>query len=532
MDLLVFLKRDIWFGAWGMQRDITQQRRAEEALKESEEMYRRLIERSPDAILVHSEGRIDYINKAGVKLYGGTNVSDFLGHKLTDLSHPEFRELGQMRVQQIYQEKKEVGLMEQKMVRIDGSEFDVEVMGAPIIYNGRASGQSIVRDITERKKMEAELQKAQKLDSVGILAGGIAHDFNNILTAILGNISLGKMYSEPQDEAYVVLSEAEKATLQAKDLTQQLLTFSKGGAPVKETTSIYEIIKDSADFVLRGSNIDAEYDYSPDLWSVDVDAAQISQVVQNLIINAEQAMPDGKKISIKLKNIELTNAQFPGIRPGKFVEVGIVDKGIGISDEHLNKIFDPYFTTKQRGSGLGLATSYSIIKRHGGHINVKSKIGKGTEVLIYIPASDKQAPEKKSMEEKILAGNGRILVMDDEDMLLQVSEQFLSHLGYQVCTVSDGENAIKEYKRACKEGSPFSLVIVDLTIPGGMGGKETMKELQKIDPKVRAIVSSGYSNDPVMAHYSDYGFRAILTKPYKIETMSAVIAEVINNHSV
>ncbi len=517
--------------AWGMQRDITEQRRAEEALRESEEMYRRLIERSPDTIIVHSEGKIDYINSAGVKLYGGKHVSDFLGHKLKEFSHSDFWELGQMRIQQIYQEKREVSLMEQKMVRLDGTEFDVEVMGAPIIYNGRASGQSIVRDITERKKMEAEIQKGQKLDSVGILAGGIAHDFNNILTAILGNISLGKMYTESHGEANAVLSEAERATLRAKDLTQQLLTFSKGGAPVKETTSIYEIIKDSTNFVLRGSNIDADYECPSNLWSVDVDAAQISQVIQNLIINAEQAMPDGKRILIRLENKELKKPIFPNMQPGKFVEVRIIDKGIGISDEHLSKIFDPYFTTKQKGSGLGLATSYSIIIRHGGHINITSQMGKGTEVLIYIPASDKQVPEKKIDEDKILSGNGRILVMDDERLLLQLSEQFLSHLGYQVTTVTDGENAIKEYRRASQEGSPFSLVIMDLTIPGGMGGKETIKELRKIDPNVRAVVSSGYSNDPVMANYMEFGFQAVLTKPYKIETMSSVIAEVVNEHS-
>jgi PAS domain S-box-containing protein len=517
--------------AWGMQRDITEQRCAEEALKESEEMYRRLIERSPDAIIVHSEGKIDYINNAGVKLYGGKKVSDFLGHKLIEFSHPNFRELGQKRIQQIYQEKKEVSLMEQKMVRLDGTEFDVEVMGAPIIYKGRASGQSIVRDITERKKMEMELQRTQTLESVGILAGGIAHDFNNILTAVLGNISLGKMYADSQEQAQTVLNEAEKATLQAKDLTQQLLTFSKGGAPVKETTSIYEIIKDSASFVLRGSNVDAEYKFPKDLWSVDVDAAQISQVVQNLIINAEQAMPDGKKIFIGLENKHLNKPLNPDMLPGKFVKIKIVDTGIGIPKEHLNKIFDPYFTTKQKGSGLGLATSYSIIKRHNGHIGVKSEIGKGTEILIYIPASNDQVPDKKRGDDSLQNGGGRILVMDDEKMLLQLSEQFLTHLGYQVSTVYDGESALKAYKSASQQGSPFAVVIMDLTIPGGMGGKETIKELQKFDPDVKAIVSSGYSNDPVMANYMEYGFQAVLTKPYKIETMSNVIARVVNNHS-
>jgi PAS domain S-box-containing protein len=523
------LEKGFLVRAWGMQRDITEQRQAEDALIESEEMYRRLIERSPDAIIVHSKGKIDYINKAGIKLYGGSTVSQFLGHKLTEFSHPDFRELGQMRVRQIYQEKKEVGLMEQKMIRIDGTEFDVEVMGAPIIYKGRASGQSIVRDITERKRLENEIQKSQKLESVGILAGGIAHDFNNILTAILGNISLGKMYTNSHDETHSVLTEAEKATLQAKDLTQQLLTFSKGGAPVKETTSIFEIIKESTNFILRGSNIDAEYICPDDLWSVDVDAAQISQVIQNLVINAEQAMPNGKKISIKLSNRILKQPPHPNIHPGKFVEIGIVDKGIGIPEEHLNKIFDPYFTTKQKGSGLGLATSYSIINRHGGHINIDSVMGQGTEVRIFLPASDKIIEVKQPGDDKVLSGNGKILVMDDEEMLLQLTSQFLNHLGYQVSTVSDGESAIEAYKKASQEGAPFSVVIMDLTIPGGMGGKETIKKLRQFDPHIRAIVSSGYSNDPVMADFQKYGFQAVLTKPYKIQTLSAVIDDVVKH---
>jgi PAS domain S-box-containing protein len=525
------LENDQLVRSWGMQRDITQQKQAEQALKESEEMYRRLIERSPDAIIVHSEGIIDYINQSGIAMYGGERADQFIGRQLTDFSHPQFHELGRQRVQQIYTEKKEVGLIEQKMIRLDGIEFDVEVMGAPIIYKGKASGQSIVRDITEKKKMEAEIQKAQKLESVGLLAGGIAHDFNNILTAILGNISLAKMYAHPQSEAQSMLTQAENATLQAKDLTQQLLTFSKGGAPVKETTSIFEVVKESANFVLRGSNIEAEFECAQDLWSVDVDTAQMSQVIQNLIINAEQAMPDGKKITIILKNVDLTFRPHPGLSPGKYVEISIIDNGIGIPEEHLPKVFDPYFTTKQKGSGLGLATTYSIIRRHDGHIRIKSKMGMGTEVTIYLPASLKSAFPKQPSNERLLNGKGKILVMDDEVMLRQLAEQFLIYLGYCVKTVPDGEKAIREYQLAEEEGSPYSLVIMDLTIPGGMGGKETIENLKKIDPQVKAIVSSGYSNDPVLSNYEEYGFQAVLSKPYKIETMSAVISKVINHQT-
>ena len=513
---------------WGMQQDITERKRAEDALRESEEIYRRLIERSPDAIVVHSDGKIDYINQAGVKLFGAAKKSELIGKKLIDFSHPDYREMGMKRVKQIYEEKKDVRLLEQKMIKLDGTEFDVEVMGAPVIFRGKASGQSIVRDITDRKRMEMELQKAQKLESVGILAGGIAHDFNNILTAILGNISLGKLYTRGEKNAERVLGEAEKATLHAKDLTQQLLTFSKGGAPVKETTSIINVVKDSANFVLSGSNIECNYEYTPDLWAVDVDSSQISQVIQNLIINAEQAMPNGKKINISLENMIWEKDLPPALKPGKYVKITITDDGIGIPQEHINKIFDPYFTTKQKGSGLGLATTYSIIKRHEGHIEIKSQIGKGTRVELYIPASEKKIFKKQFKSTNIEEGKGRILVMDDEEMLRELSKQFLSHLGYDVETVPDGESAIELFQSAIYANIPFSLVIMDLTIPGGLGGKETIIRLKEIDPKVKAIVSSGYSNDPVLANFKKYGFKAVLTKPYKIETLSSIIAAVMN----
>jgi len=517
---------------WGMQQDITEKKESEIALKESEEIYRRLIERSPDTIVVHSEGIIDYINQAGVKMFNAKNVDKLIGKPLSDLVHPDFEEIAEKRVQKIYEEKKEVGLMEQKMIRLDGTEFDVEVMGAPIIFRGKSSGQSIVRDITEKKKMEIELQKAQKLESVGLLAGGIAHDFNNILTAILGNISLGKLYSDEGSNINSVLGEAEKATLQAKDLTHQLLTFSKGGAPVKETASICDIIKDSASFVLRGSRINCEYKCPPDIWSVEVDTAQISQVVQNLIINAEQAMPDGKKIKVNMENITLQKNLPHGLKPGMFVKIIIADEGIGIPEEHIDKIFDPYFTTKQKGSGLGLATSYSIIKRHDGQIQVKSKIGKGTNVEIFIPASNNQVYPTHQQDDIIENGDGRILVMDDEEMVRDLSIQFLTHLGYDVEAVPDGESAVDSYRLAIRKKRPFKLVIMDLTIPGGMGGKEAIHKLKEIDPHVKAIVSSGYSNDPVLANFRRFGFEAVLAKPYKIETLSSTIADVINGKKV
>jgi CheY-like chemotaxis protein len=263
-----------------------------------------------------------------------------------------------------------------------------------------------------------------------------------------------------------------------------------------------------------------------------VDTAQFSQVIQNLIINAEQAMPNGKKIKVNLENIILSKKSHHGLKPGKYVKIVISDEGIGIPKEHIDKIFDPYFTTKQKGSGLGLATSYSIIRRHEGHIQIKSKIGKGTDVEIFVPAAEGKTISRHKNRDVIENGAGRILVMDDEVMVRDISLQFLTHLGYDAEAVPDGDSALESYQKAIKTDKPFNLVIMDLTIPGGMGGKEAIQKLKEYDPNVKAIVSSGYSNDPVLSNYKRFGFEAVLTKPYKLETLSSTVAEIINGKSV
>jgi CheY-like chemotaxis protein len=382
--------------------------------------------------------------------------------------------------------------------------------------------------------MEQELQKIQKLESIGILAGGIAHDFNNILTAILGNISLAKMEANPKDEIYERLVEAEKASLQAKNLTQQLLTFSKGGAPIKKTESITEVIKDSAEFALRGSNVKCEFFIPNDIWPVEVDKGQISQVISNLIINADQAMPEGGIIKVRVENVAPVGAVRPcqpvaelPIKDGKYVKIEIEDDGIGIPKEHLPKIFDPYFTTKQKGSGLGLATSYSIIKRHDGYIAVESELGVGTTFYIYLPASSKQILTKKDAEERLILSKGRILVMDDEEVVRDVAGIMLKRIGYDVEFADDGAEALELYKKAEESGQPFDAVIVDLTIQGGMGGEQMIKKLLEIDPNVKAIVSSGYSTDAIMSNFKQYGFSGVVTKPYRIAELSETLYKVL-----
>jgi len=385
----------------------------------------------------------------------------------------------------------------------------------------------IARDITERQKMEAELLRIQKLESIGILAGGIAHDFNNILTGILGNISLAGVYTDPGKIAER-LSEAEMASLQAKNLTQQLLTFSKGGAPIKKTTAIADLVRDSAPFALRGSNVRCEFSIPGDLLSVEVDEGQIRQVVNNLIINADQAMPGGGVIEVCVENVAIEPGDVLPLMPGKYIKMSIQDHGVGISEEHLHRIFDPYFTTKQKGSGLGLATSYSIIKNHGGHITVESQIGIGTTFYIYLPASlGATEAKKEKVKEELILGSGKVLVMDDEKIIRDLACDMLASIGYKISVAPDGAEAIRLYGEAMNSGQPFDAVIMDLTVQGSMGGKEAVQELIKMDPDVRAIVSSGYSNDPIMADFRKYGFMGVIAKPYKIKELSEVLHKVM-----
>ena len=386
----------------------------------------------------------------------------------------------------------------------------------------------VFRDITEKHKMDQEILKAQKYKSIGILAGGIAHDFNNILTAISGNISLAKMYLKSEDGVFEKLSKAEKAAMRAKDLARQLLVFSKGGIPVKKTTSLADLIKESTDFILRGSNVRSEYFIPNDLWLVEADEGQISQVINNLVINANQAMPKGGVITIEAENVIVGEGNNLPLKEGNYVKISIKDQGTGIPKENLQRIFDPFFTTKKEGNGLGLVTTYSIIKKHNGYIEVESELGIGTTFHIYLPASGKRNFINEAEKEKPLPGKGKILIMDDEEEIRDLTGEILKSMGYEVEFAKDGIEAIKSYEMAKNSGKPFDVVIIDLTVPGSMGGKETIQKLNEIDPEVKAIVSSGYVNDPVMMEFKKYGFTDIIAKPYKIEEIGKKLYKTIH----
>lgn len=385
-------------------------------------------------------------------------------------------------------------------------------------------------DITERKRMEEELLKIRKLESVGVLAGGIAHDFNNIMAAILGNISLALTITNPKDEIYELLAESEKASLRAKALTQQLLTFSKGGDLVRKVAAIDEVIKDSANFVLRGSNVRCDFKFSEELWAVAIDTGQISQVIQNIIINSSQAMPTGGMITIDCSNYCLESSNIIPVSAGNYIKIVIKDLGIGIPVDVLDKIFDPYFTTKLKGSGLGLAISHSIISKHDGYITVDSTPDQGTVFTIYLPASQGQLElESKDVMAAPTTAQGRIMIMDDEEMIRSLVERALSHVGYEVVHAEDGEHAVRLYKEAKEKGVPIDLIIMDLTIPGGMGGKAAVKKIHDIDPNAKVVVSSGYFNDPVMADFCEYGFLAAIVKPFQIRELIIAVEEAVSS---
>jgi PAS domain S-box-containing protein len=385
----------------------------------------------------------------------------------------------------------------------------------------------VCEDITDRKKAEGERLQFSKLESLGTLAGGIAHDFNNILTAILGNIGLALLENQIGPQVRQRLARAEQACLRAQALSMQLLTFAKGGVPIKKIISIANLLKESANLTLSGSTSRCEFSIPEDLWSVEADEGQISQVFSNLLLNADQAMPEGGVIKIRAENFMVERKSELPLSRGKYLKLTFTDQGVGISPQYLDKIFDPYFSTKQKGSGLGLATAYAIIQNHFGHTKVESQIGVGTTFTVYLPALEAEIFVDEQETISLSMGHERVLVMDDEEMVREVIGRMLDHLGYEADFASDGAQAIEEFARAKEAGRPFVAVILDLTIPGGMGGKETIKKLLEIDPQVKAIVSSGYSDDVIMADFKKYGFCAVIAKPYKISELSKTLHKVI-----
>ncbi len=509
--------------------EIAERKRIEDALRESEEHFRQIVELFPVAILGHSEEEIVFANTAAANLIHVENPQCLVKETLTDYLHPNDKDIFLEQIKEIKEKRAKQKTLSTKIISTIGMMVDVELILTPFISQGKLTVQIVAYDLTKRKKMDEEIFKANKLEAIGMLAGGIAHDFNNFLATLLGNVSLARLYKDDPEKIMLKLENMVAAILRAKDLTHQLSTFSKGGAPVKEVVSINRILVESTTFALSGSNVRYKLSISDNLYTVEIDEGQISQVLYNIIINAVQAMPDGGTIWVSAENTVFKAEEKERLLPlqeGKYVRISIQDEGTGIPEKLLQKIFDPFFTTKPKGSGLGLATSYSIIKNHNGYLEAKSKMGVGTTFFIYLPASN-QPDHPNINKENILYGAGKILVMDDEEDVRKIIGEMLSLLGYKVHFAKDGAEAMRKYFRAGKTSHPFDLVLMDLTIPGGMGGKQTIKKMLKKDPAIKAVVSSGYSDDPVMSDFKKYGFKGVIKKPFKIEELSKVIDEAI-----
>ncbi len=507
--------------------------RAEEMIAAEKERLAVTLQSIGDGVITtDTDGNIVLINRVAEELTGWSQ-EDAVNRPLTEILHIINEKTGEPAENpagKVLKTRDIVGFTGNTVLKArDGTERIIADSAAPICdKEGDIIGVVLVlRDITEKLKLEGEILKTQKLESLGVLAGGIAHDFNNLLTAILGNISIAKTYIGPEDKIFERLTDAEKASLRARGLTRQLLTFAKGGEVVKRTASVAEIIKDSSCFALRGSNVMCKVSIAEDLRPVEIDKAQFSQVIDNLIINAQQAMPGGGTVEVSAENITVGPEEMLPLKEGDFIKLSIKDHGIGIPKKHLQKIFDPYFTTKEKGNGLGLAITYSIIRKHDGYITVESEPGIGTTFHIYLPASLKQGPAEADSEEKIHTGWGKILIMDDEVIVRDVAGQMLRLVGYEVEFAADGSEMLELYKKARESGEPYDAVIMDLTVPGGMGGKDAVGKLIEICPEVKAIVSSGYSNDPIMSDYRKYGFCGVVAKPYKLQQLSRALYETL-----
>ena len=498
-----------------LQQEIEERTKAQRALEIGQESFSSIVEKTLDGIAVlDCQGVILYCNPTGARFLGRAAQS-LIGERLSVSPIP-----GRIVEMAIFRQRGDVGTAEMRVGRTQ--------------WKGKAAYLAILSDVTERKRTEQGLLRAQKLESLELIAGGLAHDFNNLLTANVANISLAKIRAEAGSPVRDALTKAEKAASKARELTRQLLTFAKGRTSVKTVTALRPLLEECVALALSGSNIKCQQRYADDLWTTEIEPSQISMVFQNILINAQQAMPNGGTITVKAKNV-LVGAEsglegMSGTKP-KYVRVTVSDSGSGISAENLSKIFDPYFTTKSKGTGLGLATSYAVIKKHGGRIEVESRVGKGTNFHVYLPASDQRIPIPGALERSLIRGEGRILLMDDVEAIREAASNLLTLLGYQVETAENGSQAIEKYRAAIVSQRPFTAVIMDLTIPGGMGGEEAVKRILAVDPKAKVIISSGHIGKPIMSNYKDHGFAGVIAKPYNAVELGEALRRAITGET-
>lgn len=504
--------------------DLTESLRTKDELRETRDQYRELFRNIPIAVYrtsLEDGGRIISANPAMVSMFRAGGRSD--------LDRITVRELyadpvGRKKLMERLGNEEEVQGFEVELRRLDGSTFLGSISARKVLgREGRPDSiEGIIMDITDQKRMEEELLNIEHLESIGTLAGGIAHDFNNLLMAIQGSVYLAREEKDPAT-AREYLRDTEESINEATNLTRQLLTFARGGVPVKQSLDVETCVREAVLFSLRGSEAEAVFDFQDELNRIDADREQIVQVLQNMALNSVQAMSGGGRIKVGCSNVHLDRDNQADLKPGDYVRLSIKDDGEGIPDDDLKKIFNPYFTTKPDGTGLGLSTSYSIVKRHGGVIRVFSEEGIGTEFVIYVPSvtggGEKETEGSVKHGKDRTMGSARVLIMDDDPRVRQVLGSMLAALGHSVTESVDGREAVELYRQGMASGRPFDAVIMDLTVPGGMGGEAAIEELRKMDPDVKAIVSSGYANNPVLSSYGDYGFYGSLVKPYSLSLL-------------
>ncbi len=522
-------EQDTATGTAGTLTDVTKRKEAEQALRQSEEFVRSVLDNVDEGFLVvDREYRIMTANKAYCN-WLDLPLESLIGKHCYMMAHRSPRPCNENGEDCATKRAFETGEPQRSVHKHEdarGHIMYVETKAFPLKDASGVVTSAIetIHDITERHLLEAEQLRAQKLESIGTLAGGIAHDFNNLLHGLFGYLSLAKLKLDSGHKSYALLEEAEKALNMSVKLSNQLLTFAKGGAPLKKRLALLPLLENSTRFALSGTHVDYTMNIQSDLYDVEADEGQFQQVLQNVVINAAQAMPVGGTVMIGARNVSAPGEGVPqSLGNGQYVELAIQDFGVGISEENLSRIFDPYFTTQEmgerKGTGLGLAIAHSIIKKHGGAINAKSETGKGTTFFIYLPAVEQAQYASGRTEEAKVSKRRRILLMDDEEVVCRVVEEMLDSMGYVSEVVSNGEAAIEKFLAAGEKGQPFDVVILDLTIKGGMGGEQTMKNLVKIDPAIKAIVSSGYADNPVLLDYKAFGFSGFLKKPYRFDAL-------------
>ncbi|MBI5633248.1 MAG: PAS domain S-box protein [Nitrospirae bacterium] len=499
--------------------------RVQAATRQAEEKFRSLVEHSLVGIYIFQDGIFPYVNPKAAEVFGYTK-DEIAAMPLSAFLVEEDRCAADQYIQSLFSDQASVVHFFLKGRRKDGTIIEIESEATKTEINGNPAIIGTFLDITGRRKMEEELRKIQKLESLSSFAGGIAHEYNNILTAIIGNLALAKMYAKPGYEVYDVLIEAEKASLRAKDLTSQLLSFAAGGTQVRKVVFIQELVREIVGFSVDSKTVACELSIPDNLWTVEVDEGQVGQAIDTLIKFAQKTTLPNSRIKISAENMIISRSSALPLREGRHIMIAIEDQGNGISEVELQTLFDPFGSGDKKGSGLELASAFAIIKKHDGHITAESHFDVGTMFRLFLPAMEETPQLTTELFAVHPARTGRVLVMDDEEIVRVVIERLLLQCGFEAVLTKDGAEMLRLYREAKEAGKPFEAVILDLIIQNGMGGQEAMKNLIEYDPNVRVIVSSGYSNDPIMANFRDYGFSSFLPKPYKLDELKRVMKEI------